>query len=774
MPGKPWLKYQTADQSNQNEPQKMGQPWLKYQNAPIQPEVGLEQAVDTWGGKVRDFADATADSLPAIGGIVGGTVGLPAGTIAGPLGAEAGRAVGAGIGGYLGKAGQNLYNTHFRPEKTPKSNSEYLTGPVEEGMNQATAEAVGQRLTKLAAPIIGAGVGGYLGHKATEDGSDEEKVSGPIAGAAAGALVGKNKTAIKDKSGQVFDWIAKKGGKIAGNIPEHFTEEYLKRKGQLNPRSSTDIMDEIGQMRTAKEQAVKGAEKRVDNSQVFHKTREQELKDQAKQYREQFEAKVNNSKFETAQKANAAKEEFKNAATLQKEGLKGKTLSPIREDIFDGMRGLKEQVTHGSADAYSILGDQKGQLNITPIVNTLKKGMNDLKIRGTPISDTAAASIQNLMVLEERLKKVGKIIRFPEAKAIIQQLDHDIGWDRPTGQFFPQAEAVKRQMRRQFDEILKHVTPYAKKMEKVAEDSRLLKELSEKFGDEETAIRTLSQLASEKGRLVDLPLLQALEKKTGKNFGPSLSDYLHTQGILKNPSKLKALSETLPEYGKMTKAEADALRFSDPKYKQLQQNVINKSHPQVQLEKHKLEAQKSLEKNTAELEKAGEEFEPLAPFSHGNIEAKTKALTGARNYHSTKLFGDLDKATGKPFTQEIKDRAILDQFTKGDPQGSRKTLMGKLAGGAIGAGLGYAAGENSGAAALGGLAGFALDRYSGQVIKALLDGRIAAPEAVKSLSAKYGKYAPILIHSALSGPDTFKTTLSILSKNPEFRANMDQ
>lgn len=112
--------------------------------------------------KAREFADATADALPALGGIAGGILGTPADLVAGPLGNVAG----AAAGGMVGKAGQNLYNSYMRPELAPKTKTEYVTTPVTEGVTEGLLQGVGEGIPVAARMAGDTPVGRFIKNKA--------------------------------------------------------------------------------------------------------------------------------------------------------------------------------------------------------------------------------------------------------------------------------------------------------------------------------------------------------------------------------------------------------------------------------------------------------------------------------------------------------------------------------------------------------------------------------------------------------------------------------
>jgi hypothetical protein len=675
----------------------------------IKPEAPIEapsletRALD----KAKEFGRSTIENLPALGAMAGGTIGGVMGSGAAGIGAIPGSVAGAGLGGYAGEATKNLINTYMQPKQAPKG-TEYLTQPLIAGGGAAAGE------------LLGHGIGAGLG--------------------AAARTIGPKLTPVKEfisnKMGQGSDYLLKKTGKVLSNIPEEYTGEYLARKGELSPRSSEEIMDQISGIHGERAHAVEQAEKGVVRNKENVARVEQDLSE-----------RIADAKFKSGTEISRASDDYQNAARGVQEKLKGKSAAGLRDDVLESIDALKDKVTAGSADAYAILGDSQGSLSLGPALQTLDNGMNQLQIGGQAISDSAVSSLKNLSNLKGRLSELGGTITYPEVKGILQQLDKDIDYKGIAGEYYPEAQAVKRQVRQALDSVLKAKNPdYAKAMAGVSEDAGLLSELSKSFGTESKALGKLNQLSSDKGRLIDLPLLQKLGQKTGKDFTPSIDEYLGAQDVLGSPSKLKALKESTPEFKKLQDLEEKRSLLMDPASKRALEAQITSGAERQGL----TEAEKKL----AESEAA---FEPVRKFGQGSVQAKMKALIGARNFDAKKLFSDLDQATGKKFSQEVKDRAIMDAFTKADTQGSRKTLFGTAAGSALGSPVAGAS------------IGFTLDKYSGQVVKSLLDGKIAASKAREMLGKTMGKYAPAIVTAAQQGPHAMAVAGTILAKDPEFQ-----
>lgn len=158
---------------------------------------------------------------------------------------------------------------------------------------------------------------------------------------------------------------------------------------------------------------------------------------------------------------------------------------------------------------------------------------------------------------------------------------------------------------------------------------------------------------------------------------------------------------------------------------------------------------------------------------------KTNRFQRANDQSSMKQsLAGLDELTGNNYGQQIQSTKDLDSFYKTDTNGSRKTILGALAGKAVTGGLGAALGYHeggAGGAAFGAVAGFGADKYAGMIFKKVLDGRIAGPEAIASISSHLGPYARPLMDAAKRGPAALAATHFLLSQqDSNYRAKMDQ
>lgn len=130
----------------------------------------------------------------------------------------------------------------------------------------------------------------------------------------------------------------------------------------------------------------------------------------------------------------------------------------------------------------------------------------------------------------------------------------------------------------------------------------------------------------------------------------------------------------------------------------------------------------------------------------------------------------LDKFAGTSLSSDIDNTLAKEAFSKADTQGSRKTMLGTVAGGAAGTIFG---GGPIGSV-VGGMVGAGVgqyaDRYAGDIVKKLLDGKIAKDQAFQLIGNKLGKYGPVLKQAAARGNNSLAATHFLLSQtDPGYR-----
>ena len=688
----------------------------------------MKSAKESSDNPLGNFSENMQDSFQkpeVLGAMVGGTMGAVAG---GPAGAIAG----SGAGAYLGNSAKNLYNHYQHPEKAPQHASEYITEPLKAGAEAIVGEGIGRGI-----------VAGYHGLKNLKDNP-----------------------------------VMRKAGKIFHSMPEKFTQRYLDQEGELmtapmidgrpqEARNADTIMHDMQSYNERSGHKIEGIQQEIRR----HKDTIQNNKELLTNRKQQLNDQYGEQKYQTGIEHADAGLKYGEAAQAQKEALQQVHVKDLVTPIQEAIEKLHEKVTHGSADAYLILGDQKGTISITPLKQALVNGMESMKLRGKILTHTDQLAYQELQKTLDMINGLQTDqIRYPEAKFILQRLGHDTTWTPNAGKFEALADQVKQKAREALDEPIKQAIPaYRQKMLEVEADTKLLKKASKRLGTPELAMQTLNNLSSTKGRNIDHELINKLGKAIQYNFDKPIQTYMNAKDILAKPSKMNMLKQTLPEHGKRMATQAEITRLGDPKVKQAIRDRLAKSNESRQL--HDSEA-RLLNKNM-ELEQAQKDHEPFKPFNQSGVQARYKALNGARHYNAEQQFGDLDKATGHNFSQEVTDRSILDAFDKTDTMGSRKTVAGKAIGKFLVLLLGGEAMGGHAGAAIGASIGLGMDKYSGVVLRGILDSRIGLAQGIQGLEKQFGQYAPSLAKAADRGVKSLATTIYMLSSDPEFMKKLN-
>lgn len=657
------------------------------------------------------------------------------------------------------KSYEQARNESRQANKIAQSQNPYSYGTGEFGAGVATAFVPGLNTAKLgtigARVAANAGLGALAGAGMSEGENALEIVKdATIGGTLGGGLtygiekampyVQKGAKFVGDKAAQlgnkalntVDDSLLPKLGKTIANIPEDMTSEYLAKKGNLEARNTEEIMDELVGY-------YNNASSKLDDSKFGFENAKSALDEAKSMARNQLV----DEKFNTQNLLSEARESLQNKVMTEKEALKNYSVQNLRDTVSESIDALKAKVSSGSGQAFDALEKIRGKFKIYEPLRELEAGIADLTIAGKPISDSANSSFNNLMALKERLEPLAKTgITSTQAKQILQQLDDDIKLSASKGSFSPEADIIKARFRRSLDNIIKSISPeYKAIMQEVADDTQLLTELSSGFGSETKLLNRLNQLSSEKGRSIDLPLLKKLAAKTGQNWDETLDKYLQKQDLVNSPTDFSKYVDNFEE--------AKNLRGLQDYYNKLRDPNNVRSIDELQAVQ---KATLGLTDAEKALEAAKQDYKLFSNVKPGVIENKLKAMNGGRQYGANDIFEQINQKTGKNYTEEIRNRAILDSFEKGDTAGSRKTLAGALIGGPIG-----------------GVLGFAGDKFAGQTFKAILDGRIAAPEAIAKIAPKLGKYAQPLMQAAQRGNNSLASTMFILQQtDPNFRKLM--
>ena len=264
----------------------------------------------------------------------------------------------------------------------------------------------------LANPIAGGEAGlvklGALGAAQGLGDSRADLLNGDIGGAAAdtgiGAglgvaagvaapYIGKGINAVGSKLGtmapEVSSYLAKKFGRVAANIPEDYTEQYLARDGKISARPSSEIMDELS-----------GHYNDAGSSLENYKAAAQQAKDAANETRQGLTNELQDKRFKLGNDLSDSNESLNKATQAQKEQL-ASVKSPIEmaDDVQSSIQDLKAQVKQGSQESYKILENDPKGYSVRQAGPILRKMADDMNIQsfngahGTP----GASSVPSLL-----------------------------------------------------------------------------------------------------------------------------------------------------------------------------------------------------------------------------------------------------------------------------------------------------------------------------------------------------------------------------------------
>ena len=189
----------------------------------------------------------------------------------------------------------------------------------------------------------------------------------------------------------------------------------------------------------------------------------------------------------------------------------------LADETVSAVSALKDKVIKGSSEAYDILAAQDDKISIPSLKKVITQSTKELQpIPGKdPIGSAARAAVSNLRDYRTILNEYPKQITLPQAKQLLQQMDADIQYARSAGGFNSASDRALSEVRSALDSIVKKKSPeYAAKMLEVADDTRALSDLNDKFGTPEKIMAKVGRLGTGKG-MIETQGLERLEQKTG-------------------------------------------------------------------------------------------------------------------------------------------------------------------------------------------------------------------------------------------------------------------
>ncbi len=422
---------------------------------------------------------------------------------------------------------------------------------------------------------------------------------------------------------------------------------------------------------------------------------------------------------------------FKEAAAKVVQPLKDKRApTELASEVVNAVEDLKRGISEKSGAAWETLEASDKTLPTKVLKSEVSKAMAALQVGGSEggaVGQSSESALNSLQKLRGQLDALPSQLSMGQVKQIVQSLDRDINWRGGAGEYMDAASREKLGIRRGADAYLKRNIPgYSEAMAPVAEDSGLLGEVSGAFGDERKAIGRLGQVAGPKGEL-DREALSRLEQATGRPgaFTGPVDEYTRAQSLLKDPQALEQMRRATPEYTAYRQAMAKLAKMNPQWSRDQLENALSKS-----------KEARALSFAEDALSKAQSKLDPVSSLTPASTESKLKSFlrpSGAP-IETQRALSALEAESGKQFTKQLDNRAVLDAFSKPYTHGSRNTVLWSI--------LGLAFGGLPGGSA-GAVWGQAVDRYGPKIGKAILDGvgklgETQSVQTIRNLSVPQG------------------------------------
>lgn len=506
-----------------------------------------------------------------------------------------------------------------------------------------------------------------------EEGNSLEKIKqAGLLGAGFGGVVGAGIQSSKEAARLVGEGGKKLLKTYFGGVPVQLIDKYLENPQALRTAKNAEevkmmideSIDKIMSDLNSKNLAVK------DAKDVLKTTRDQMYQT----FKEQ-----NMDAREAVRMANQSLKEAQQKAVLG-----------AAQDLQQDILSLRKQVTEGSSGAFDILDKADIKMKSASLVKSLKKEIKSHSIAGEIPPELAKSTAG----LQEFVSRLPEEVSGPEIKKLLQYVQRSTDYARSGTEFTGNADEVFQNFARGIRNNLNKKSPqYAKEMEKVAANTRLLRDLSP-FGDMNAAVSKLSTIGTAKN-VAERDALKRLGEITGRNY-------------------IDAIEQTrLSEFKDVKTAEqmTDYLR---------RKGLLNLEEKIGQTK----EAEKAQMAEQA-LREAEEKYEPIKGLLPGptgsKIQGKMRQIGGPReNIETRKQFEALSRLSDKDFMTEIENMRFKEAFMQPRAQGSASTnvwgMMGGSAGLLLGGPMGAAAGGGTGTAI-----GKYMDHFGPEITKKVLD-----------------------------------------------------
>lgn len=287
------------------------------------------------------------------------------------------------------------------------------------------------------------------------------------------------------------------------------------------------------------------------------------------------------------------------------------------------------------------------------------------------ISDEDVTAVNKLMAQRERIASLPETLDGPMVREVLRAVRKDINYNQMAGEFNDTLNKARKTFTEQISNVLKVQVPkYGTQMEKMSKLSESVRKMSKLMGDERRAVGTLNTIFTPKGSL-NKQIVTEFGELTGRDFIGELAAFERSKKLLEL-SRIKDIREQLvPELsGKAARLETEHAA-------------------------------------------AVAALEPFKRLTPERVQAviRNQGFKNANNLDRQALEA-LGGAEGVNFVEQIRDRNVLNGFSKDRTQGSRRTLLGTVLGSVAGGGVG---------GVLGGVVGATVDTHGGVILKKILD-----------------------------------------------------
>ena len=559
--------------------------------------------------------------------------------------------------------------------------------------------------------VLGGLAGAYLARDDVKNGDLGKAAAKTVGGAALATALPKIPGAAKRLFSNTF-----------GVNPEAI-DDYIARSEEINSSpTKSHVRDAIDTVVTTARDRIEGAKQAVRDRAMDTR---QEVRDAVTRAEAALERAQAQKTMDTAAEVEAATNE-------------------LQKLLVAGSKAAKETIPTAKTAAEALANGQEapqlaGGIKRRELVRQVSKRINALSPAGPEAGPTPGGARQSAARLgdwRDWLKQLPEYVTYKEAKPIIQKIDQETQafYGRKPGEFAPEEQVALARLRQYIDMKLKAGVPeYEKAMVPVAEDARLLSGVRQNLGDSNALVSRLRRLPQEPqgGPVGDT--LDALGRRTGKNFRGSLDTTAEQSAVdaARQAAQPKAVAQAIGQSPESA-ALGQAVRQNQP------------------------------------IARVGRNSESLIDRM---IRGKEVPVDPSLNDQDT--VAALSKELPN-LPQWLKNLKTANAFTGDRTQGSRNAV----AFGSLGAAVGGVLGHPIEGGAVGAGVGKVVDKYGPRMAKGILDSAVipaknTAQEVIAKLSAnpQMSHYAKVLSDAAAKGSDSFAARYYLMQQMyPDLRA----